>query len=172
MFDEFTDTHTYTNQNQPGCYIVYQIQNTHREDSQDANVYIEDFHCTNAKKGNGRRLLLSFLRKLKRTYSNIQTVSLISSPYTDVPNPDFMANRPKYQKQLDNYYNSLGFNRDTSMDIDEETGNNMYEEGDASLMFSNIDTIINTIKNFEKTKKQKGGKRNNGTFKNKHSKSK
>lgn len=149
MSDE-EEIKTYSNNSKyPGCHITYNINNQ----SQNV-VYIEDFHCDpsqGAKKGDGRKLMRAFLRRIKKKNPQIEYVTLISSPYTTTPNPDFMANRAKYQRKLDDYYKSLGFNRDTSMD---ET----YEDGDASFMVAPINSVSRTIKNMNKTLRKRGGK--------------
>lgn len=153
MSDE-EEIKTYSNNSKyPGCHITYNINNQ----SQNV-VYIEDFHCDQAqgaRKGDGRKLMRDFLIHIKKIIPQLEYVTLISSPYTTTPNPDFMSNRAKYQRKLDDYYKSLGFTRDTSMD---ET----YEEGDASYMYAPLNSVSRTIKNMdkmggkkEKTRKQK-----------------
>ncbi len=144
--DEKVKTYS-NNETYSGCEIKYNIQD-------DNTVYIEDFHCDPSRgsiKGDGRKLMRAFLRRIKKKNPQLEYVTLISSPYTTTPNPDFMANRAKYQRKLDDYYKSLGFTRDTSMD---ET----YEEGDASHMFATINSVSRTIKNMNKTLRKRGGK--------------
>lgn len=144
---DYENVKTYSNnETYPGCHITYNINNQ----SQNV-VYIEDFHCDSsqgARKGDGRKLMRAFLRRIKKKNPQLEYVTLISSPYTTTPNPDFMANRAKYQRKLDDYYKSLGFTIDTSMD---ET----YEEGDASHMFATINSVSRTIKKHKKGGTQK-----------------